>query len=287
MNYNLKYYINISCVVFFKIKPKWNFFVLYEWDNGSSMISHRFGIHHYKISSILFIIFFSSKNIIHPWHVANYFSMSPNILSHVSNNILLMSVGYPWKDSLGLTCSHSCVHRSCSQDNIPRNLGDMFLVWKVMWPLATMPFHVTKVQATHACRNAWSCWWRWWQWQSTSYKNSQVPTSINIVVCKWKPLHVTSQYCICNILPFFFLYDFWYFLCWTWCSPRFRSIINNIPKSPSPFPYLLPRVEKEAMQSIELNFQMIGQSIPCFLKNKSSFCMLQRFFRCRSFLIMW
>ncbi len=142
--------------------------------------------------------------------------------------------------------------------------------------MATTPFHITKVQATHACRNAWSCWWRWWQWWST-YKNLQVPTSINIVVCKWKRLHATIQCYICNILQFFFLYDFWYFLCWTWCSPRFKFIINNIPKSPSPFPYLLPRVEKEAMQSIELNFQMIGLSIPCLLENKSGFCMLLSF----------
>jgi len=31
---------------------------------------------------------------------------------------------------------------------------------------------------------------------------------LSILLCKWKPLHVTIQYYICNILPFFFLYDF-------------------------------------------------------------------------------
>jgi hypothetical protein len=36
-----------------------------------------------------------------------------------------------------------------------------------------------------------------------SHKNSQVPTSINVIERKWKPLHSTIQYCICNILPFF------------------------------------------------------------------------------------
>jgi len=40
------------------------------------------------------------------------------------------------------------------------------------------------------------------------------------------------------------------------CSPRLRSIIYNIPRSPPPSPYLPPCVEKEAMQSIELDFQM-------------------------------
>jgi hypothetical protein len=45
MKYNLKYYNSIWCVVFFKIKPTWNYSILYEWDSGSSMNYHRFGIH--------------------------------------------------------------------------------------------------------------------------------------------------------------------------------------------------------------------------------------------------
>jgi len=38
----------------------------------------------------LWRLLFSSKKIVHPLHVAKYSSMSPNILSYVSNNILLM-----------------------------------------------------------------------------------------------------------------------------------------------------------------------------------------------------
>jgi hypothetical protein len=75
-------------------------------------------------------------------------------------------------------------------------------------------------------------------------------------MCKWTPLHSIIQYCICNIFPFLSFYNFWTVFCWTWCSPRLRSIIDNIPRSPPPFPYLPPWVEKEAMQSIELEFQM-------------------------------
>ncbi len=34
----------------------------------------------------------------------------------------------------------------------------------------------------------------------------KVTTSINVIICKWKPRHVTIQYCICNILPSFFVW---------------------------------------------------------------------------------
>ncbi len=132
---------------------------------------------------------------------------------------------------------------------------------------ATMSICIMKVQATHAYRNAWSCWWRWWQWWSIC-KNSQVPTSINVIVCKWKPLHFVIQYWICNILPLLSLYDFWSGICWTWCRLRLRSIIDNILRSPPPSPYLPPWVEKEAMQSIELDFQMIPINTISFRKQK-------------------
>jgi hypothetical protein len=69
--------------------------------------------HSFESSFILFIINFFIQKIIHPWHVAKYSSMLPNILSYVSNNILLMSTRYSWKDSLGLICSCSCIHHSC------------------------------------------------------------------------------------------------------------------------------------------------------------------------------
>ncbi len=51
----------------------------------------------------------------------------------MSNNILLTSAVYPWKDSFVLSSSHS-------QDNILRSLGDMFLVWKVMWGFGNHTF---------------------------------------------------------------------------------------------------------------------------------------------------
>ncbi len=61
----------------------------------------------YKSSSIL-----KSKNIVHPWHMAKYSSTSP--ISHVLKKIPLTSTRYSWKDSLGLTYSHS-------QDIIPQS----------------------------------------------------------------------------------------------------------------------------------------------------------------------
>jgi hypothetical protein len=109
-------------------------------------------------------------------------------------------------------------------------------------------------------------------------KNSQVPTSINVIVHKWKPLHSVIQYCICNILPLLSLYDFWNVFCWTWCSLGLRSIINKIPRSPPPSPYLPPWVEKEAMQSIEPDLQMTPINTISFRKERD-FCMLLRFFK--------
>jgi len=116
MKYKLKYCINISCVVSFQNKPTWN-------------IPSCFSVHFFaktillptfiESSSIWFIIHLSSKNIIHPWRVVEYSSMSSNVLSHVSNNILLTSTWYSWKNSLGLTCSCSHTHHLCSQDNNP------------------------------------------------------------------------------------------------------------------------------------------------------------------------
>jgi hypothetical protein len=67
---------------------------------------------HFK--NFMSIFMGSSKNIFHPWHMIAYFSMSPNIPSHVSNNILSMLTRCSWKDSLELTCSRSHAHCSCS-----------------------------------------------------------------------------------------------------------------------------------------------------------------------------
>jgi hypothetical protein len=39
----------------------------------------------------------------------------------------------------------------------------------------------------------------------------QVPTSINVIIRKWTPLHSVIQYCICNIFPFLSFHVF----CWT------------------------------------------------------------------------
>ncbi len=117
MKYNLKYYINISCVVFFKIKPTWNFIpsfmneiVGHPWF-FIGLASILYKIHQFDLSSI-----FSSKNIIHPWHVVKYPSMSPNISSHVSSNIPSTSTIYSWKDLFGLTCS--LLTFTCSWKNI-------------------------------------------------------------------------------------------------------------------------------------------------------------------------
>jgi hypothetical protein len=117
MKYKLKYCINISCVVIFQDKPTWNYSILFLLFN---FLQKQFCCQcSFESSSIWFIIHLSTKNIIHPWHVVKYSSMSSNILSCVSNNILLMSTRYSWKDLLGFTCSRSCAHHLCSQDNNP------------------------------------------------------------------------------------------------------------------------------------------------------------------------
>jgi hypothetical protein len=117
MKYKLKYCINISCVVNFQNKPTWNYSILFLL---FSFLQKQFCCQWlFESSSIWFIIHLSTKNIIHPWHVVEYFSMSSNILFRVSNNILLMSTRYSWKYLLGFTCSHSCAHHLCSQDNNP------------------------------------------------------------------------------------------------------------------------------------------------------------------------
>jgi hypothetical protein len=91
----------------------------------------------------------------------------------------------------------------------------------------------------------------------------QVPTSINVVVHQWKPLHSIIQYCICNIRPFLHLYDFSNVICWTWCNPRLRSIIDNILKNePPPSPYLPPQVAKELCNLLSWTFKWL-LSIPC------------------------
>jgi hypothetical protein len=54
-------------------------------------------------------------------------------------------------------------------------------------------------------------WWGWWQWRSSSSKDSQIPTFINVIVHKWKPIHSMIQCsCICDIFLFFQLYFFWH-----------------------------------------------------------------------------
>ncbi len=97
MKYNLKYCVNISCVVCFKISqheiiPSCFFCSIFH-DNFVANV-------HLKVHPFYFSSKNSSEKIVHPCMV-KYFSMSPNILSYVSNNIMLTSTRYSLKDSLG------------------------------------------------------------------------------------------------------------------------------------------------------------------------------------------
>jgi hypothetical protein len=115
MKYNLKYCIIILCVICFKISqheiiPS---YLLYSIFHNNFVASFHLKVHP----------FFRPKiSIIHDtW--AEYSSTSLNISSYVSNNILSTLVGYSWKDSFGLTCSHSHAHRS--QDSISSRVWTM------------------------------------------------------------------------------------------------------------------------------------------------------------------
>jgi len=128
MKYNLKYCINISCVVFFKIKLTWNYFVLYEWNSGSSMISHRFGIHPLeKFIHIIYHLFFIREYRSSMTCAKIFFHVTKYFIPCVKK-ISWMLARYSWKDLFKLTCSCSCVHHSCSHIHKITSLSLLFQI---------------------------------------------------------------------------------------------------------------------------------------------------------------
>ncbi len=128
----------------------------------------------------LWRLLFSSKKIVHPLHVAIYSSMSPNILSYVSNNISLMLEIYSWKDSLGFicSCSHSHAHKIASLD-----MAQCYSSHKLLWIACVLlgPFDqkwtLVALETMHGHKEIPSLqlwFFSWWVLQHS-------PSSMNVV----------------------------------------------------------------------------------------------------------